>query len=142
MLWHFTCGTVNICELWNVDVVEQVERKIVTGCFRSRFSSRNARSRRRLRQVGAPGEVQSGRMTCGTSPRREKERRPFVSGGNVARFSLSDCETWSRCCSSWKRVVACAPDEQVGWRDPSDSGSFGCQEGLSPGRRLESGKKA
>ena len=33
-----------------------------------------------------------------------------------------------------------ASDEQVGWGDPSDAGSSGCQEGLSS-RRLESGKK-
>ena len=45
MSWQVTCNTVNICELWNVDVVTQVREEqdealgfsamlIVTGHFR------------------------------------------------------------------------------------------------------------
>ena len=66
--------------------------------------------------TGALGEVHSGRTTSGRPPPRgsleaswewQKAVRcvPLVYAGNVARFSLSDCGTWSGCCFSLKRVV-------------------------------------
>ena len=78
----------------------------------------------------------------GSQKKKKKQRCvPLVSAGNVARFSLSDCGTWSGCCFKLEES-GCVLIPHRMWGDPSDSGSFVCQEGLSPGRRLESWKKA
>ena len=101
MLWQVTCGTVKICELWNVDVVAQVERNemekefgfsamlIVTGHFRSRFSTQNIGSPLRLGQVRGGCGVRGEKFGHG-----EVMMVQSASAGVLLRTLIFKFEAW------------------------------------------------